>query len=105
MFAKVIGSHTTVNQNIELVTLKTPGAGFTVVVFLVKKILYVVTNQQVHAIAVSLFSKLEGKVKSRTQSTIPLLRELLLIQFIHGKCNAQVSSTNKMRPVLRRVKT
>ena len=72
------------------------------VVFLEKKILYVVTNQQVHAIAVSLFFKLEGKVKPRTQSTVPLL---LLVQFIHGKWNAQVSSTNKMHPVLCRVKT
>ena len=60
------------------------------VVFLENKILYVVTNQQVHAIAVSLFFKLEGKVKPRTQSTVPLLGELLLVQFIHGKWNAQV---------------
>ena len=75
------------------------------VVFLEKKILYVITNQQVHAIAVSLFFKLEGKVKPRTQSTVPLLGELLLVQFIHGKWNAQVSSTNKMRSVLCRVKT
>ena len=52
-----------------------------VVVFLEKKILYVVTNQQVHVIAVSLLFKLEGKVKPRTQSTVPLLGELLLVQF------------------------